>query len=144
MLSVSHQVWASGVPQTDTDSNSVTVLCLRPLSKTPKVPECQRPPAECPQLLVVGWESSESGQERLPGSSRPGFVCAKAGLCTSQVCKERKAPAIALHNSVCLDSAQTPQEPVLSRARALGVGVRALENPPWGTAPGRFVRNMGN
>ena len=60
---MSHQVGASGVHQSDTDSNLVLVLCLRPLRKCPKLHQGQLPHARFPGTFVVGWDLRELSSE---------------------------------------------------------------------------------
>ena len=51
---MSHQVEANGVHQTDSHSNLVPVLTLRPLSKSLRIHQGQLPPAVCLCAFVVG------------------------------------------------------------------------------------------
>lgn len=85
-----HQVGMSCVYQTDTGSNLVTVLGLKPLSKWPRVYQVYLLHTRCPWTFVVSWVLQELlgwDQQRLsgPNSPRPGLV--KGSLCTSQVCE---------------------------------------------------------
>ena len=103
---VIHQVWVSGIPQIDTDSNLVAVLGLRQVSKSPRIHQGQLLPAGYPQSTcrLLWWGVSESchgESSSIYQAQTEQDLAMKAGLCTSWVCKGKMDPTLEPHNSIC-------------------------------------------